>query len=30
LSRNLRRAFKGKHVKVATDLVWFWKKFQEW
>ena len=26
LSRNLRRAFKGKHVKIATDLVWFWEK----
>lgn len=26
LSRNLRRAFKGKHVKVASDLVWFWEK----
>lgn len=26
LSRNLRRAFKGKYVKHLSDLVWFWEK----
>lgn len=26
LSRNLRRAYKGKYIKHITDLVWFWEK----
>lgn len=26
LSRNLRRAYKGKYIKHIADLVWFWEK----
>lgn len=26
LSRNLRRAFKGKFIKNITNLIWFWEK----